>query len=68
MKQTAIEALIRAYQLLQNAATELYIASDKAVESDDNPEAELLRIQADKIFEQAENLEVLITEFTNEDS
>ena len=68
MQQTTIEALNRAYQLLQNAATELYLAADKAVETENNPEAELLRIQADRIFEQAENLEVLITEFTDEDN
>ena len=49
MQQTTIEALNRAYQLLQNAATELYLAADKAVETENNPEAELLRIQADRI-------------------
>ncbi len=63
-----IEALNRAYQLLQHAAFELYLASDKAVETGEDSQAELLRVQADRIFEQASNLEVLIAELSDENS
>ncbi|MBE9212908.1 hypothetical protein IQ247_09420 [Plectonema cf. radiosum LEGE 06105] len=66
--EPTIEALNRAYILMQDAAFELYLASDKAVESGLDSSAELLRVQADKIFEQAENLGAIIMELSNENS
>lgn len=62
MKQTTIEALLRAYIKLQDCSDELYSSSQEALNNNDLLDADFLQGQADKIFEQAENLESLISE------
>ena len=62
MQQQSIEALERAYTSLMNVAIDLYTEVDYAVETGNYNEASLLQSQAEKVFQLAENLEVLLSE------
>jgi hypothetical protein len=62
VKQTAIDALIQALYRLQQIGSDLYDASDAASEAGDLSEASLLQSVADKLYEDAENLDILIAE------
>jgi hypothetical protein len=62
MKQSAINPLIQALYRLQQIGDYLYEASDSASDQGDYPEATLLQSVADKLYEEAENLDVLISE------
>jgi hypothetical protein len=62
MKQTTIDALIQALYRLQQIGSDLYDASEIASEQGDLAEASLLQSVADKLYEDAENLDILITE------
>jgi phage shock protein A len=62
MKQETLIALLRAYSQLQQIAAELYAAADIALENNDFDDASLLASRADKIYEELENLDILISE------
>ena len=62
MKQKTVVALLQAYRRLQQIAAELYLAAELALENDDFDDASLLASRADKIYEEAENLDILIAE------
>ncbi len=62
MKQTTLQALLRAYAQLEQTADELYVAADAAIENDDFDDASLLASRADKIYQEVENLDVLLSE------
>jgi hypothetical protein len=62
MKQETIQWLNNAYISLQEIANDLYSASQAALDNEDLPDAGLLQSQADRMFEQALNFEVLILE------
>lgn len=62
MKQSAINALVQALYRLQQIGSDLYDASDAASEQGDLSEAALLQSVADKLYEDAENLDILISE------
>ncbi|MGL5881250.1 MAG: hypothetical protein ACRC2V_26240 [Xenococcaceae cyanobacterium] len=62
MKQSAIEVLLQALYRLQQIGDYLYEASDAASEEGDFSEASLLQSVADKLYEETENLDVLISE------
>ena len=66
MKQNTIVALWRAYARLQQIAAELYEAAEVALENDDFDDASLLASRADKLYEEAENLDILIAELDSE--
>ncbi|MBF2007183.1 hypothetical protein ACF3DV_16785 [Chlorogloeopsis fritschii PCC 9212] len=62
MKQETLIALFRAYSQIQQIAAELYAAADIALENNDFDDASLLASRADKIYEELENLDILISE------
>lgn len=62
MKQNTITSLLQAYTRLQQIAAQLYEAAEAALENDDFNDASLLASRADKIYEEAENLDILISE------
>lgn len=62
MEQRTIDALIIAYRDLEKIAEHLYDESQLALELDLDNDASLLISQADKVFELAENLSVVISE------
>jgi phage shock protein A len=62
MKSKTRNALLKAYAQLQQIIDDLYEASDNALESDDFEDASLLATRADKLYEEAENLEFVISE------
>lgn len=66
MKQNTIVALLQVYTQLQQIATELYEAAEAALENDDFDDASLLASRADKLYEEAENLDILIFELEEE--
>ena len=66
MKQNTIISLLQAYTRLQQIASELYTAAEAALENDDFDDASLLASRADKIYEEAENVNILISELEGE--
>lgn len=66
MKQNTIVALSQAYGQLQQIASQLYSAAEAALESDDFDDASLLASRADKLYEEAENLDILMMELEGE--
>jgi len=62
MQPKTINALLKAYEDLQRIADRLYEQAHSAIDADQLQDASLLISQADKIFELAENLEVVISE------
>ncbi|MCV3214511.1 hypothetical protein OGM63_13480 [Plectonema radiosum NIES-515] len=63
MKQSTIEALLRVYDRLDEIVEELNSLSDDAVDSGDYEDANLLQARADILYQQMENLEVVIAEY-----
>ena len=61
------QKLLEAYDQLQVTAVFLYEAMQEAVESEDYLGASLLEAMANKIFEQAENINTLVSEWRNDD-
>lgn len=62
MKSETRNTLLKAYAQLQEIIDDLYAASDKALENNDIEDASLLATRADKLYEEAENLEFVISE------
>lgn len=62
MKQTTLDALLRAYVKLEEITTELYSLADDAVNQGDFDDASLLQARADILYEQMENLDFVISE------
>ncbi|MEH2406766.1 hypothetical protein [Nostoc sp.] len=62
MKPETRNVLLKAYAQLHQITEELYSASDKAVENNDFEDASLLASRADRLYEEIENLEIVISE------
>lgn len=62
MKPETRDVLLKAYAKLQLIIDELYDAHDKAVANHDDEDASLLVSRADKLYEKAENLNLIISE------
>ncbi|ELR96464.1 hypothetical protein [Gloeocapsa sp. PCC 73106] len=62
MEQQTKDAFLLAYENLQRIAYRLYEQAQNAIDADLFLDANLLISQADKIFELAENLEIVISE------
>lgn len=62
MKQETRNVLLKAYAQLHQITEELYEASDRAIENNDYDDASLLASRADKLYEEVENLEIVISE------
>ncbi len=54
------------YTQLQQIAAQLYTAAEVALQNDDFDDASLLQSRADKIYEEAENMDTLISELEDE--
>ncbi|AFY34174.1 hypothetical protein [Calothrix sp. PCC 7507] len=52
----------KAIAQLQDIIDELYQAHDRAIENNDFDDASLLASRADRLYQEAENLEIVITE------
>ncbi|MBW4478365.1 MAG: hypothetical protein KME54_16265 [Tolypothrix brevis GSE-NOS-MK-07-07A] len=66
MKQETFTILSRVYTQLQQIAAQLYAAAEVALQADDFDDASLLQSRADKIYEEAENIDTLISELESE--
>ncbi len=66
MKQETFAILSRVYIELQQIAAQLYTAAELALQNDDFDDASLLQSRADKIYEEAENIDTLISELEGE--
>jgi ferritin len=62
MKIETYNILLNAYAQLEQITSELYNAADNAVENGDYEDASLLQTRADILYEQLENLDVVISE------
>ncbi|MCC5601940.1 hypothetical protein [Nostoc favosum] len=62
MKQTTLDALLKAYAQLHQIIEDLYQAHDNAVANNDDEDASLLVSRADRLYEEVENLELVISE------
>ncbi len=62
MKQTTLDALLKAYAQLHQIVEGLYEAHDNAVANNDDEDASLLVSRADKLYEEVENIELIISE------
>ena len=66
MKLETRNVLLKAYVKLEKIIDELYDAHDKAVANDDDEDASLLVSRADRLYEEAENLNLVISELEKE--
>ncbi len=62
MKSETRNVLLKAYAQLHKIIEELYEAHDKAIENNDFDDASLLASRADRLYEEVENLEIIISE------
>lgn len=62
MKQETLSILLIVYTQLQQIAAQLYTAAELALQKDNFDDASLLQSRADKIYEEAENIDTLILE------
>lgn len=62
MKPETRNVLLRAYAQLHQIIADLYDAHDNATANDYHEDASLLVSRADKLYEEAENLYLVITE------
>ncbi len=62
MKQSTTNALLKAYNSLQEIVIDLYNEFQKAMENRDNADASLLEARAEILFEQAESIIAILEE------
>lgn len=62
MEQSTLNTLLQAYDQLQQIASDLYEAAQQAMENGNYADSSLLESRANRIFVEAENLIVLISE------
>ncbi|MBW4672086.1 MAG: hypothetical protein KME60_32845 [Cyanomargarita calcarea GSE-NOS-MK-12-04C] len=62
MKLETYNILLNAYTQLEQITSQLYNAADNAVQSGDFDDASLLQTRADILYEQLENLDIVISE------
>ncbi|MEH2177937.1 hypothetical protein [Nostoc sp.] len=62
MKQTTLDALLRVYVKLEEITKELYNLADDAVNQGDYDDASLLQARANILYEQMENIDIVISE------
>ena len=62
MNPTTLTALRIAHRRMQVLIEELYTAAQTALDNDDLPDTGLLQSTADKLYVEAENLDILICE------
>lgn len=65
MKQTTVTALLNAYSRLQEVIFDLYAEYEKAMQNENYADASLLEARAERLFEEAESIILVIREQTN---
>jgi hypothetical protein len=66
LKQTTLDALLKAYAQLHQIIEDLYSASEKALENNDLEDSSLLESRADRLYEETEYLEFIMSEMEDE--
>jgi len=66
VKQSTKEALLQAYNLMQPIIAGLYLENEKAVENGDDVDASLLETRADRLFQEADSILLVISEYEDE--
>jgi len=66
MQSSTLNKLLQAYDQLQQIANDLYEAAQQAMEDENYTDSSLLESRANRIFVEAENLDVLISELEGE--
>ena len=66
MKQTTKDVLLQAYNSMQPIIARLYLEYEKAVENGDNADASLLDARANRLFQEADSILLVISEYNNE--
>lgn len=66
MKPETRNVLLKAYAQLHQIIEDLYKAHDNAVANNDDEDASLLASRADRLYEEVENLEIVISELEEE--
>lgn len=62
MKFTTIDSLLKIYERLEEIVTELYVLADTELELEAFDDASIFQTRADILYEQMENLAVVISE------
>ncbi|MBW4507285.1 MAG: hypothetical protein KME64_12330 [Scytonematopsis contorta HA4267-MV1] len=62
MKQSTVNAFLKAYSHLDITVGDLYAAYELAVAQGDDADASLLAIRADRLFEEAESILLIVME------
>ena len=65
MEQTTVVALLDAYNRLQEIIFDLYAEYEKAMQNQNYADASLLETRAERLFEEAESIILVIREQTN---
>ena len=65
MKQATVTALLDAYNRLQEIIFDLYAEYEKAMQNENYADASLLEARAERLFEEAESIIIVIQEQTN---
>ncbi|MBN3951955.1 MAG: hypothetical protein HWQ38_38015 [Nostoc sp. NMS7] len=65
MEQTTVTALLDAYNRLQEIVFDLYAEYEKAMQIENYADASLLEARAERLFEEAESIIIVIQEQTN---
>ncbi|MBR8840670.1 MAG: hypothetical protein DSM106950_43525 [Stigonema ocellatum SAG 48.90 = DSM 106950] len=65
MQPSTLQALGQAYENLQQIITDLYVEFEKAMENENYGDASLLQSRAERLFEEAEGILIVIAEQEN---
>ena len=65
IQPSTLEALARAYENLQPIIADLYVEFEKAMENENYRDASLLQSRAERLFEEAEAILIVIAEQEN---
>ncbi len=66
MKQSTKDVFLQAYNSMQPIIARLYLEYEKAVENGDNADASLLDARANRLFQEADSILLVISEYNNE--
>lgn len=65
MERSTVMTFMQAYNLLQEAVKLLYAQSESCVERENYVDASLLEAKADKLFEEADSILLILSEQSN---
>ena len=65
MERSTVMTFMQAYNFLQEAVGLLYAQSQSCIEQENYADASLLEAKADKLFEEADSILIILTEQSN---